>query len=1104
MGGGRMTRHGDQNGFGRSGSARVALLPLAVAGCSDAFAPHNFGTTSGPGAETTAGETTGIDTGADTGVDETGAEPSCDVAPLAGAGSFAVVREAQLTVDVFEVCSDEALGVMAGLVAAGPNNTINPETIHPDDEHFEVVVYRPADGVGDWPAPGLPVVAFIPGNNQFLFEAGGGDEPVDLYRALIDPIVREGFVVIGVQPLGDIETSPKRERQLACALIWARDAANGWDQADDDRIGSALALMGHSRGGAASLLLTNDFPGLQSLPIFAMQSFAPCTTVAIAPRWAPAVGTPGLGGDLATDVVLTAERAVPYFVLQGAIDEDTIGQGISAYDAIVPEDGIVAGDDDTLSPVDKVMAWVYDVSHTEWGGDFPPPDPQDRRGVVLETFVPRFLRWQITKRDPDEARNAFTLLTDPAATQADFDSSLPDLANPDLWADAEPFYSQLGRPPIYADLSEGVSDPGSLRLVVDTLARDAAVLCGDGLPADFLSPSTIGADVVVEGMDPAQVCRGPAKELTADDPNTDFGRHESQAVRVSWGAADPGGALRWNVAADVSQYTHVDLRVGQVVEELAAPDLCGPVDDEPVELTVELETQTGTATASAGTSLQQHAQLGALGGVIPVCSASQFMHTVRIPMSSFCGQPGIALDSLEAVTLRFPDLPTAHRVLVDSIEFTRDPQDPDGTACGSLAAAWRCAVSDSFTANEVSCASEPRPACAPSDIVVSAVEPPHVVADDGTQFDGWIVHTPAGWIADPSSPSESEVDAIARRCVEACDLEWAGNSAIVAGCGEAGAFESPTLLGVPSLGARIAVADEDADGSGIFPGQALDCDVRSSCCEVFDEELCAAAPLRPTPATAVLGRGEEFRAHIGGLLSRLSISTPSTTTSRRVEGTAGYSLCPLDADEPCPFYLGSLDLSLVNPIAVEESCADGSTFSATLDALDLGMLQPAFGIDSESSHHAALPVGSLFAQAQFTAAGFPFTVRAVNEEPVEVVASGLGIAAGDIEVGFMVPCGSGTMEVHASFSAVTTHVVERPPVVVPFIPSSVQCGTTVPLLALAFDPDGDLASVRWLAGDVLLAAGTTSLQITQDHDLRVVVRDERGATRTKTRSITCW
>jgi hypothetical protein len=53
------------------------------------------------------------------------------------------------------------------------------------------------------------------------------------------------------------------------------------------------------------------------------------------------------------------------------------------------------------------------------------------------------------------------------------------------------------------------------------------------------------------------------------------------------------------------------------------------------------------------------------------------------------------------------------------------------------------------------------------------------------------------------------------------------------------------------------------------------------------------------------------------------------------------------------------------------------------------------------------------------------------------------------------------------------------------------------------DADGDLESVRWYADGVLLAPGLTSMPFTGPHVLRAVARDDRGARKTATKSISC-
>jgi hypothetical protein len=57
--------------------------------------------------------------------------------------------------------------------------------------------------------------------------------------------------------------------------------------------------------------------------------------------------------------------------------------------------------------------------------------------------------------------------------------------------------------------------------------------------------------------------------------------------------------------------------------------------------------------------------------------------------------------------------------------------------------------------------------------------------------------------------------------------------------------------------------------------------------------------------------------------------------------------------------------------------------------------------------------------------------------------------------------------------------------------------------ACGADLDGDLASVRWLVDGVLMEDGITHLTITEPHQLTLLARDERGATATAVKNVSC-
>lgn len=98
----------------------------------------------------------------------------CETVEVEGAGSFEAVIEgvdAPIIVSVEDVCNaaEDAAGLevcqASGLTADDPGDD------EVDDEQlYRVLVYRPDADMGAWPEDPLPLVVFIPGNGQFLFQ----------------------------------------------------------------------------------------------------------------------------------------------------------------------------------------------------------------------------------------------------------------------------------------------------------------------------------------------------------------------------------------------------------------------------------------------------------------------------------------------------------------------------------------------------------------------------------------------------------------------------------------------------------------------------------------------------------------------------------------------------------------------------------------------------------------------------------------------------------------------------------------------------------------------------------------------------------------------
>ena len=1087
---------------------------------------------------TTSTTTTSTDTGDP---ESDGVGPCKPVVSNAGALTPAAFHGPH-PVDLAEVCNDDLLGA-TGIAQVAPlsaNDVLqvqNPANPDPENDNFDVLVYAPETET-PLPEP-LPIVVFAPGNNQVSYDEG---EEQELYAHIAGPLVEDGYIAMFINPRAINLHSGKRWRMQLCTLVWAAtpSGAGGWNPPRDSQgtplyqSNGMVVLGGHSRGAGGSLLFADQFEGFtQSVSL--MQDYQLCGGVAIAPNWTPGSG---LSDATSTNITLPNDKAVPWLTFSGAYDEDTTGQGLKHFDSVVPEDPLTLSRSSACggpsSPAgcaafntwDKVHVLGYGITHNSWGGTDRPDDnttPQSReRGrAVGPELVRRFLRWQMMGIDVQDSRDLFALLMDPDATNADFPAGL-DLADPSLWA-THPQYEQLPmngkRPLVFASYSPGIGTANAERIVVDTLARSGSMMCGGdgaGRPADFLSPSLFGGDVLVTGLGVSggvasdQVCQGMAEDL-----GLGVVAHETQVLRVQYGGSvsDPGGAIRWDFMdnpLDASGAAYLNVRMGTLhpsVGCMQADNLAG------IEL--EIETQDSNMVVlpfdrPSGPQLAQQARLPPMeDGMVCMDGASQAMVQYRFALSDFCpvGTP-MNMSEITGITIRFPaGQEDPQGVLIDSLELTRSSLEPEGAGCPAFASAWNCPATGRLLVRETSCAGEPTPACASGDVVLTTVAKPWVENPDGGGFEGWVVHVPN--IADPLAPSSSELAYVEARCAQACALEYSDRPDIAASCTHALAWDPPTLRGIPSLPTVRRIPLDRRDGSGVFTGLSLSSDLLVDACQAFDEDLCAATPARVTPAQlqpsgAPLARGEEWRVQLAGA-SELVLATPGDSGAAPLSGTAGWSACADfgSGSTDCPFYLGSLELETLGSIGLSDQCPDSSMFAATVSAFSLTAFQPAFGIADALGSRAGFPPGGLVLEARMTIGGVEHLVRGVNDDDV-VMDLDAGALEGHASFGFDVPCGAGTLAVVAEIAWETTSIEDAPPTVELTMPSHVTCdGSNVALSANASDPDGDLDSVRFFVDGVLVAPLTTQIPFTGPHMVRAVARDERGATSSDEQLVAC-
>lgn len=485
------------------------------------------------------------------------------------------------------------------------------------------------------------------------------------------------------------------------------------------------------------------------------------------------------------------------------------------------------------------------------------------------------------------------------------------------------------------------------------------------------------------------------------------------------------------------------------------------------------------------------------------------MTTVRLSMSELCASDELETSAIDAIDFYFDNHGLDRQVLIDTVEFTYTDDDLLEHACSFNSGMYACPTTGTFEADLTTCGGEPiSGVCQVGDILTDTVDPPEVF-DGSSNIDGWLVHVGTGIIDDPMNPTSSELAYIQDRCLQACEDEWQDDPDIRPNCSDTGALGTAYLVSSPSFGSRQAIPSAERDGSGIFAGESLSCDLHSDCCLEFDEDLCTAAPARVTPQAQPLGTHEEFRVIVNSSQSEVESTSGMTNDTASLNGEVGYSFCrDGNASAPCPFYVGSVHLEANSSLDVDVECPDGSLETITIDDLEVDLAQPAMGIDESGTTDKGFPARSLVLDASFEVATQAYTIRGLNEVPVLVSAGPGEFDALDIPFRGEAPCTSGGLgttrgqfDISLRFSAAGT--VGEPPTVDITMPSSTTCGNRETFSATTSDPDSDIVSTRWYVDDVLMDAGESYVYFNTAHTVRAVVRDSRGATATDEVTITC-
>ncbi len=1028
---------------------------------------------------------------------------------------------------------------------AGPNDLALD-----DEATFKVFVYHPQDEqTGEWPQ-GLderPVVFFGPANGSayHLVFDDGTEESDHRYADLFRKLVEAGFVVFGIQPDNLNMSSGHRRAALACTMLWARDE---YDEAW--RLSEYALVAGHSRSGGGAYLLTEDLLAGTNLPSSSsLDEWEHCGLVTFAQSF-------GVTGETEIDPI-THRDAPPFLSILGTTDEDTKTKGVMAYDNRFSEaDAVAAGAADAF---DEVVLMVHGKGHGSWGGT------SFGEGPIAPFYALEFAKWQML--GDDEARRHFMDLVDVDVDDCAFDN-LP-ISDPGEWntAQTEVYYTGcsgnpapaictdpdpdlelvgMGRPLIRADFGQGEDVPGARRWIVDSLDHSSdACERYDTQGPDLGTSSSEGLVTVTRGPggDPVQqsgpcVCVDGHAALNAGSsasgvpdacepaistfalPN--FVAHEGNGMLVRFGGSHGPATIRWSLVpendeggatADLSAYTHISLRIGNYVEDATGCD-SGYAPDE-FTVTAELEDDDGMGehVISLGTFVESDQRQ------LSSCHSAQFAQTVRVPLARLCEEGMVSIGAAKAILLHFDNPSMEHTAIVDSIELTRDPagastiatcsqEDPPEPCPDSPGSGWNCEAKSSLDVTETSCSDAPQwNGCDPGDVDENPVDLPEV--DDGQSgtFPGWVANIPKGWIQDPQNPTQDEIDDIKARCVAACELEWSDNPNVEAEC-EAANFETPTLRETPAIPVRARIPNADADGSGLFTRESLACDLRTDCCEQFDEDLCAARPGdRATTASAPLGRGEEWVVSLEGAMKADS-SYATATAEADLVGLMGYSFCAAgNDDDPCPFYVGSFELDLTESLELELEC-DSQQVAHEIEALSIQLVQPAFGIQQEDTSSIGLPRGALLLDADLIIDGLHYRTVSSTEHALYLEARSNLVEIDGLTDGFVLefslPCNGEVADVQVWFDLESSATLESPPSVGVTVSDQYLCPATITLTANSSDPDSDLEGVRWMLDDTLIAPGTSQVQFWAPPTIfKAIARDERGATTTDTKVVSC-
>jgi hypothetical protein len=1001
----------------------------------------------------------------------------------------------------------EMLGVPTVCSGLTPAGGVTVEVYYPGDEAED-----PADGR-------FPVVLFHHGNGLNFLQ----------YGFLFERLQQAGFVVLNVTGGASFSVAQAIDA-LRCALRWFYLESSYYED-----IGSCdIVLSGHSRGGAAAYILRDAFPRVQFEPALMELDVRAMVLLASFDPEAPELNRYG------------PDRAVPLLALGTSTDEDVPGDVLTAYDRMAPEPEFVGVSPAPPAPY-KGAIWIYDVPHTGLGGAIPAmglfplsarsglsqSEYLEKGHTITASYVDRFLQWQLFGQDAQ--RPYFVGEAHP-----------PEVLEPDWWDYLVPYRGSPaicdaiatetpcldvdcdwtgstceGRPSCHTfETLQSCSDAQCVwdddacrgRIpIFSSFALDTR-LTGFRSVADFFEHDD---STVVSTSGALSSDLGPVSEIIAGvDLLTG---HDTRGVFATVTSQSPGATISFTTqAVSTEAMNHASLRIGTrpAIDSDSPLTMCVAEPEDPVAVTVRLSNEDTTSNEILLPPIPQQDAMLTYNAPEQThyCEPQLFLQTQRIAMTDLCEDLIVDLENVDTWTFSFPDgVPERDEVVIDTLEFTRSTDDAAVGTCSTQTGMWACEASSGLLPERPVCTAEPvSGACPSQSLTTQMLDVPEVPEEWGGPFAGWVVHMPAGYGDDPWDPPNELVDAMTARCVQACEQQWSHDPTVVTGCDDVGAFVDVSLLSTPSHGALRRISPLRTRGQELFDEEMLDCSLLDSCCEAFDENVCLAAPRRPTPAEYAVGVGQEYVVEIDSNESKLEVTDGETVSSVVLYGDVGFSRCRDGNDtEPCPFYLGSLTAKSIGSIKIPVTCPNQQVIHRTLYWLTVNLAQPAMGIAQEGTDLVGFPAGALVFDANFTlGGGVEMDVRGVTQVDVVGTAGDSAFEFGEIKVTGMMPAcwGQDDIPVEGTFEIVLDligGIEASPPEIEIDIPATVSCPSNVDLDAIASDPDDDLDTVRWWIDDVLMSASTTSVTFTQGHTVRAVAYDERGAATTATKTITC-